>query len=93
MSDILNLVELRCATIQHCHALLAVTKFLEDGNTTLAISRLDQAIQSLDSVVRGQVVGQMLRCPQCNHEQEIVQWVDLGRCCVCDAPMELTPKE
>lgn len=88
-ADWLLLLELRLATMAHCAALKAVTTFLAEGKTEAAIARLDQTVTALHAVVRGQCAGMKMECPRCGTSQDVVAWVDDGKCDHCGGDLKV----
>jgi hypothetical protein len=88
-NSVLKLVEMRLAIMQHCRAMKAIITFLEQGNVTAAIARLDQATKALDAALRGTEVGEILPCFKCGHEQAVLAWVDNKVCERCGAEIPL----
>lgn len=88
-NDTLDLMELRLALMQHATSLRAVINLLLAGKTEGAIARLDGAVTALEATCRAQVGGITMRCPQCDAEQDVVAWVDNGKCNACGTPLEL----
>jgi hypothetical protein len=87
-NEVLLLLELRMASIQHCTALRSVILLLEQGKTEAAIARLEGAVASLHATVRSQCAGQKMACPNCGSEQDVVAWVDDGKCDICGEALE-----
>jgi hypothetical protein len=88
-NEVISLIELRCGIVQHAAALKAVTQLLSDGKKEAAISRLDSAVTALHALVRGQCAGQKMKCPACGSEQDVVAWVDDGRCSECGGELKV----
>lgn len=86
---VIQLVELRAATIAHAGALKAAIRLLEEGNVPAATARLEGAVTALHATIRGQCAGQTMACPACGTEQDVVAWVDDGSCRDCGGPLEV----
>ena len=93
LETLLALVELRHGIDQHCMALRATVRFLETGNLPAAIARLDGAVASLESVIRGQCAGLMVPCPMCEKDQDTTAWLERHQCEACGAELVWPPKE
>lgn len=76
-------VELQLGVVQHCQSLKRVIDLLANGKTAQAISRLDQAVAALGSIVKGQCVGVTMPCPRCGDEQDVKAWTQTHECSSC----------
>lgn len=83
----MKFVELQLGVMQHFQSLKQVTGMLATGNTSQAISRLDQAVSALGALVRGQSVGVTMPCPKCGAEQDAKAWTDDHECSSCCGPL------
>ena len=92
-NEVLKLLELQLGVIAHCQSLKAVTQLLIDGKTEAAVARLDGAVSTMHALVRGQCAGQAMKCPKCATEQDVVAWVDDGRCNECGEALEIPDGE
>ena len=87
--DVLAHLELQMGIIQHCQAMRSIVELLERDQTAAAIARLDGAVAALHALVRGQCAGKTMECPACKSSQDVVAWVDDGRCNNCGEVLEV----
>lgn len=90
-ASVLAHLELQLTMMQHTTALKSIIGLLEAGNIQGAIAKLDGAVSVLHAAVRSQAIGKTYKCLQCDHEQDVIQWIDEKKCELCGE--EIDPME